>query len=117
MFGLACRLQPVQLVDPDLTRLGVGLPWQNCTSPLTFPELPAGQYGFTLRATDYAGNVATSKCARAFHMKAWLTKEALQVTQTRRAVKGASSLSPYRAWPVRELTSLAVSQAELHPGH
>ena len=58
-----CRLQPLQLVDPDSTRLGVGLPWQNCTSPLSFPDLPAGQYGFTLRATDYAGNVATSKCA------------------------------------------------------
>ena len=58
-----CRLQPLLLVDPDVSRLGVGLPWQNCSSPLAFHGLPAGQYGFTLRATDYAGNSRDSKCA------------------------------------------------------
>ena len=41
----------------------MGLPWQNCSSPLDFEDLPPGQYGFTLRATDYAGNSLQSKCA------------------------------------------------------
>ena len=55
------RLQPEMLVDPDVSKLDVGLPWQNCSSPMAFPDLPPGQYGFTLRATDYAGNMAQSK--------------------------------------------------------
>ena len=57
----ACRLQPKMLANPDINKLDVGLPWQNCSSPMTFPDLPPGQYGFTLRATDAAGNMAQSK--------------------------------------------------------
>ena len=63
MKAPARRLQPLLLVESDLARLGIGLPWQNCTSPLGFADLPPGQYGFTLRASDYAGNSMQSRHA------------------------------------------------------
>ena len=63
--------EPVMTFECQLTKSGkVTEAWATCTSPKTYTNLKAGNYVFSARATDLAGNVSAVATA------SWTVKKA-----------------------------------------
>ena len=57
VFTLAANEESVTF-ECRLTTDSVAAPWASCTSPTTYSGLDPGDYAFSARATDAAGNVS-----------------------------------------------------------